>query len=66
MGDARSELVLETLKADNFVPILLRGLPADDETENGVEQPLPEEVAAISPLAQVRTGKYQTPTCIVH
>ena len=66
VGDARSELVLEALKADNFVPILLRGMPVDDGREDRGHQPMPEDIAAISPLAQVRMGKYKTPTCIVH
>ncbi len=55
--------MLETLKADNFVSILLCGMPADEDQDL---QPTPDEIAAISPLAQVRKGIYKTPTCIVH
>ena len=51
------------MQSDNFVPILLRGVSA---IEDNTDRIIPEEIQAISPLAQVRMGRYRTPTCIVH
>lgn len=61
-GDPRSELVLALVKEKNGVALLLDGIPADGNT---LGTPDPERVAAISPLAQVQKGNYQTPTFVI-
>ncbi|KAL1635043.1 Type I Iterative PKS [Diplodia intermedia] len=66
-GDPRSELVLSLFKEGNGLPLLLNGLPSDDEEEGAwTRWPDAERVAAISPLAQVRRGRYRVPTFVIH
>ncbi|GAW20845.1 hypothetical protein ANO14919_103570 [Xylariales sp. No.14919] len=61
-GDPRSELVLSLLKEGNGLSLLLNGI-SDDGWKRG---PHREEIAAISPMAQVRAGTYTIPTYVVH
>ncbi len=61
-GDPRSELVLSLFKEGNGLRLLLNGV-ADDGWKR---QPHPNEIAAISPMAQVRAGTYTIPTYMVH
>lgn len=67
-GDPRSELVLSLFKEGTGLPLLLNGLPsgsgADDDS--WTQRPDAERVAAISPMAQLRHGKYKVPTFIIH
>ncbi|KAK0647379.1 Methylphloroacetophenone synthase [Lasiodiplodia hormozganensis] len=67
-GDPRSELVLSLFKEGTGLPLLLNGLPsgsgADDDS--WTQRPDAERVAAISPMAQLRRGKYKVPTFIIH
>jgi dipeptidyl aminopeptidase/acylaminoacyl peptidase len=62
-GDPRSELVLSLFKESHGLNIMLNGLTSDG---SWMRQPSPERVAYISPMAQVRSGTYNTPTFIIH
>ncbi|KAL8724681.1 MAG: hypothetical protein Q9166_007815 [cf. Caloplaca sp. 2 TL-2023] len=74
--DARSRLCLHMNWKGKALPILLNGLkPAqcsegDSESNakdpDGIPFPTKEQVAAVSPLAHIRGGSYQTPTFLVH
>lgn len=44
---------------------MLNGIQTDD-AGNWREPPDPKRVAAISPMAQLRAGKYTTPTFMIH
>ena len=62
-----SELVLSLFEEGVGLPILLKGLP--DPTTPPYEwfvPPSPAQVAAVSPLAQLRRGAYEVPTFIIH
>jgi acetyl esterase/lipase len=61
-GDPRSELVFLTFNERNAIPILLDGFRPDGQ----YTMPSRERIQAISPLAQVKRGRYRTPTFIVH
>ncbi|KAM0172578.1 hypothetical protein ACHAPF_007314 [Botrytis cinerea] len=61
-GDPRSELVLSLFKEGNGLSIMLNGISDDDWRRN----PDPERVAFISPMAQLRSGRYTTPTFLIH
>ncbi|OTA83717.1 hypothetical protein M434DRAFT_400622 [Hypoxylon sp. CO27-5] len=70
-NDARSRIVLHMNWHGQTVPILVNGLKKS--AQNGVQtgppklpQPTPEQVQAISPLAQIRKGNYRTSTFLVH
>lgn len=62
-GDPRSELVLSLFKEGNGLPLLLNGISDDGDWNRYLNT---AQVAAISPLAQVRNGTYKTPTFVVH
>lgn len=64
-GDPRSELVLSLFKEGIGLPLLLNGLPTEPDT-NWLENPSSSRIAAISPLARLRQGDYNTPTYIIH
>ncbi|KAL8785498.1 MAG: hypothetical protein Q9213_003324 [Squamulea squamosa] len=72
--DPRSRICLHMNWRGRALPVLLNGLkprqrPQHSETDAEVlDLPLPtkEQVEAVSPLAQIRRGTYQTPTFIVH
>ncbi|KAF7944492.1 hypothetical protein EAE96_010883 [Botrytis aclada] len=61
-GDPRSELVLSLFKEGNGLSIMLNGISDDD----WCRKPDPERVAFISPMAQLRSGIYTTPTFLIH
>lgn len=61
-GDPRSELVLSLIQEKHGVTLLLDGIP------NGGDQlglPDPQQVAAISPITQVKRGNYHTATFLI-
>lgn len=75
-GDPRSELVLALVKEDRGMALLFNENPlaggqgggSEGEGERDAETlPYPDEAraAAFSPLAQLRHGRYRTPTCVV-
>ncbi|KAL2851871.1 hypothetical protein BJY01DRAFT_244804 [Aspergillus pseudoustus] len=71
--DARSRIVLHMNWKGQFMPVLLRGLPApgtvsDAEAAALLNQPQPpaEEIQRASPYAQIKGGLYNTPTFIIH
>ncbi|KAF7898017.1 uncharacterized protein EAF01_008983 [Botrytis porri] len=61
-GDPRSELVLSLFKEGSGLSIMLNGISDD----GWCRKPDPERVAFISPMAQLRSGKYTTPTFLIH
>ena len=70
-NDPRSRIVLHMNWHGQTVPVLVHGLK--NKAQNGVQNatlrlpaPAPEQVQAISPLAQIRQGTYRTPTFLVH
>ncbi|KAH6617173.1 hypothetical protein F5144DRAFT_660065 [Chaetomium tenue] len=67
--DARSRIALHMNWRAQTVPVLVHGLRKGEKGEKGTPMlpwPEPEQVVAISPLAQVRLGNYKTPTFLVH
>ncbi|KAH6856210.1 polyketide synthase [Chaetomium sp. MPI-CAGE-AT-0009] len=73
--DARSRIALHMNWRAQTVPVLVHGLRREDGgigagkgkgTPPMLPRPGSEQVAAISPLAQVRLGNYRTPTFLVH
>jgi acetyl esterase/lipase len=69
--DARSRIALHMNWCGQTVPVLVHGLRREDGGAGKgmplmLPRPAPEQVAAISPLAQVRLGNYRTPTFLVH
>jgi acetyl esterase/lipase len=65
--DARSRLALYMNWHGRTLHVLLHGLDKSRPREEQEDQVvLPLDVAAISPLAQVRNGKYTIPTFIIH
>ncbi|KAL5328987.1 hypothetical protein ACEPPN_002496 [Leptodophora sp. 'Broadleaf-Isolate-01'] len=75
-GDPRSELVLSLFKDGNGLSLLLNGFPTTSSSPthststNPANSPprtaTPSQIHSISPLSQVRTGTYRTPTFIIH
>lgn len=63
-GDPRSELVLSLFKEGTGLPLMLNGLSSD--LSKTFTKPDAKRVAAISPMAQLRMGKYTTPTFLIH
>ncbi|QSZ37813.1 hypothetical protein DSL72_008913 [Monilinia vaccinii-corymbosi] len=61
-GDPRSELVLSLFKEGNGLNLMLNGISDD----NWQRKPDPSRIAAISPMAQLRSGRYNTPTFLIH
>ncbi|KAL2812962.1 hypothetical protein BJX63DRAFT_395333 [Aspergillus granulosus] len=71
--DPRSRIVLHMNWKGQFMPVLLRGLPAADtvsesEAQSLLNQPQPplEEIQRASPYAQIKKGVYRTPTFVIH
>lgn len=60
-GEARSDFVLGQFKEGRGIADLLHDLHDDWQ-----EPASKEKVAAASPLAQVRNGRYTTPTYLIH
>ena len=67
-SDARSRLALYMNMHARTLHVLLGGALALDQLNRKIplEPPPPEQIAAISPLAQIRAGNYATPTFLVH
>lgn len=69
-GDPRSELVLSLFKEGNGLPLLLNGLCTSSASSkfnsSWSNPPSAERIASISPLFYVRTGRYTTPTFVIH
>lgn len=66
-NDPRSELVLALFKEGIGLPLLLNGLSSiQDHSSNQLRYPHPDLIAEISPLAQLQTGRYRTPTFLIH
>ena len=66
-SDPRSALVLSMFKEGFGLSLILDGIPAPNEKDGTVfKRPNAERIASISPLAQVRRGNCNTPTCVVH
>ncbi|PYH92918.1 polyketide synthase [Aspergillus ellipticus CBS 707.79] len=60
--DPRSELVLALIKEKNGTSLLFHGIPTE---EYNLRPPSTAQVAAVSPVAQLRAGNYRTPTFLV-
>ena len=63
-SDPRSRLALYMNWHGRALHVLLNGL--DKRSRREPPAPAPVDVAAVSPLAQIRSGKYATPTFIIH
>lgn len=61
--DARSQMVLSTAADANTLPFLLRGIQPGKQLQ---EMPSDEEIAQISPLAELEAGYYRVPTFVIH
>jgi acetyl esterase/lipase len=72
-ADPRSRIVLHMNWKEQFMPVLLRGLPtkhkaSEEEITKLLSQPQPcvGDVQSVSPYAQIVNGTYKTPTFMVH
>ncbi|KAL6719406.1 hypothetical protein ACLMJK_003646 [Lecanora helva] len=72
-SDSRSRIVLHMNWKGQALPVLVNGLPskASSVPEKrdyyaNLPQPNEDQIASISPLEQVRRGRYRTPTYLVH
>ncbi|KAF1964890.1 hypothetical protein BU23DRAFT_604520 [Bimuria novae-zelandiae CBS 107.79] len=68
-SDPRSRIVLHMNWYGQTLHVLINGLKGKKARRNGplqLPQPTTAQIQAISPLAQIRKGMYQTPTYIVH
>lgn len=63
-SDPRSRLALYMNYHGRTLQVLLNGLDKRSRREPPI--PTPTNVAAVSPLAHIRSGKYATPTLIIH
>lgn len=66
-SDARSRIALYMNWTGQTVPVLLNSQgPIERNQMSKLEQPSIEDIQAISPLANIRSHKYQSPTFIIH
>ncbi|KAK7957013.1 BcPKS16- polyketide synthase [Apiospora aurea] len=75
-GDPRSDLLMIMYQDRIALPVLLNGISYDNDdatsTSKGSSRslslvtPSPDRIAAISPLARLRAGRYDVPTFIIH
>lgn len=68
-SDARSRIALHMNWHGQTLPILIHGLKDKSKARDGksiLPRPTLEQIQSISPLAQIRGGRYRTPTFIVH
>lgn len=65
--DPRSELVLTLIKEERGMALLLNDGALEGTSGDAEALPFPDaaRAAALSPLAQLRRGRYRTPTCVV-
>jgi acetyl esterase/lipase len=73
LADERWRIILHMNWKAQMVPILVNGLPTkktlagrDAKSFANMPMPSPEQIAAISPYAQIQRGNYRTPTFIMH
>ncbi|GAP87780.1 putative thiolase-like protein [Rosellinia necatrix] len=74
LTDPRCRIVLHINWKAQTLPVIIGGLPSrekagnhsDVKDWNALPQPSLDEIVAVSPLAQIRRGNYQTPTFLVH
>ncbi|KAK8051649.1 Beta-ketoacyl synthase [Apiospora rasikravindrae] len=69
--DPRCRIVLHINWKAQTLPVIIRGLPSRAQADRGKDwnalpQPSVEEIRQCSPLAQVRSGHFTTPTFMVH
>jgi acetyl esterase/lipase len=68
--DARSRVILHMNWEGKTLPIIINGLHrSDSPIARSVippSEPTAEQIRAISPLAQIRAGNYDTPTYLIH
>lgn len=65
-GDPRSELVFATFHSQKMAQIMLRGFGTCNGDEDSESHFALSQISKISPLAQIRAGKYGVPTFILH
>ncbi|KAJ5827566.1 hypothetical protein N7447_004329 [Penicillium robsamsonii] len=66
-SDARSRIALHMNWTGQTVPVLLNKQGPNQRNQTPeLEPPSVEAIQSISPLAQIRTRKYQSPTFIIH
>ncbi|KAK9792202.1 hypothetical protein SCARD494_07250 [Seiridium cardinale] len=67
-GDPRADLLITMSQQGITLPILLNGLCSERPGKRipNLDEPSPERIAFISPLAHLRLGTYNVPTFIIH
>ncbi|MCJ1462837.1 hypothetical protein MMC07_001440 [Pseudocyphellaria aurata] len=65
-SDRRSRIALHMNWKGQTLPVLLNGLTRGETDPQNLPAPTKQQVQSISPLAQIRAGRYKTPTFIVH
>ncbi|KAJ6442759.1 Polyketide synthase [Purpureocillium lavendulum] len=68
-GDPRSRIVLHMNWHGQTLPVLVHGLKGEGNARGSLlrlPDPTPDQIQAISPLAQIRKGSYRVPTFLVH
>ena len=69
-GDSRSELVFATFHSERMPQILVQGFKPssqNDDDDGSASYAFEEsQIVEISPLAQIRAGRYHVPTFILH
>ncbi|KAH8203888.1 hypothetical protein TruAng_001952 [Truncatella angustata] len=63
-GDPRSELVLSLFREGNGLSLLLNEDRTSDQWYRNPAEP--GRIAAVSPMAHMRSGDYKTPTYLIH
>lgn len=67
LDDPRSRICLHMNWKGQTLPVLINGLSHQaDRRSHPLPPPTREQIQAISPLAQIHSGLYRTPTFIVH
>lgn len=74
MTDARCRIVLHINWEAQTLPVIIGGLPSRKKASeslhavdwNALPQPSLEMIRAVSPMAQIRAGNYNTPTFLIH
>ncbi|KAI1115963.1 BcPKS19, polyketide synthase [Nemania sp. NC0429] len=76
LTDPRCRIVLHINWKAQTLPVIIGGLPSRKKADaasdgeardwNDLPQPGADAIAAVSPLAQIRRGNYNTPTFLVH
>lgn len=64
--DPRSRIAMHMNWKGQTLPVLLNGLTRGENDLDNLPAPTKQQVQSISPLAQIRAGRYKTPTFIVH